>query len=271
MRTGILRHSILGNAAFAAGLASCLLFLDAEAGNPRLSSAWHCGTIEVDGRDEDWSAGRVYLDDRKTTVGVQNDSQLVFVCLMTADESMIRQIVAMGMTVWFDPDGGDDKVFGVRYPLGARDLGHFPPPAGEHPDSPESITMSDSVAPEMELLDEQGEVVQRLLTGARSDIAAKLMIKDHRLVYELRVPLYFSEENRFAVGTVPGARIGVGFETAGITLDRQPPDGMKRPGGGFGGHGGRGNRPPGDRPGRPEALKLWTQVDLIARPEMDTN
>ncbi|GAB4320355.1 MAG: hypothetical protein Kow0074_10620 [Candidatus Zixiibacteriota bacterium] len=263
-----------GIAALATGLTVWLLPQVAEPGTLKLNSAWSNGTVSVDGHDADWEAGRTYLDARKMTVGVQNDSQYVFVCLVTTDETIVRQILAAGLTVWFDPDGGDDKRFGIRYPLTRRGMGLPPPSDARRPD-PHSVDLSDSVAPEMELLDEQGEIVQRLRTGARSDLTAQIRLADNRLVYELQVPLYFGASHPFAIGTAAGAHVGVGFETPEMTRDRpsmnEPRGGMGRSGGrmgggGFGGRGGAGRGSNRNRPGRPEPLKLWTQIYLAESP-----
>src|SRR5262249_60643297 len=58
--------------------------------------------------------------------------------LTTGDRDVERQIRLEGLTVWFDPAGGKEKAFGLRFPLGflhgqGPDAGGVPappPPSG---------------------------------------------------------------------------------------------------------------------------------------------
>ncbi|MBD3298722.1 MAG: hypothetical protein GF341_08715 [candidate division Zixibacteria bacterium] len=246
----------------------------ADSGEPKLTSQWNADTIAIDGIESEWSDSWVYWDDINVGLGVRNDGEFIYVHLATTDEMAIRQMLALGLIVWFDPDGGDDKVFGVRYRTGLGGSGALREFAGKRPDRDDLIALSDSLAPEMELLDEQGEVIQRVQTGARSDLNAQLTMENGRLAYELQVPLYYSEGHPYAVGSIPGANIGVGFETPKPDLDREQMakirDGMRGRGGRFGGRGGFGRRV-GNRPERPEPLNQWTTVELAEDPTSQVN
>lgn len=241
----------------------------ADSGEPKLISQWNADTIAIDGIESEWTDSRVYLDDINVGMGVKNDGEFIYVHLATTDEMAIRQILGLGLIIWFDPDGGDDEVFGIRYPLGLVGSGVLRQFAGKRPDRDDLIALSDSLAPEMELLDEQGEVIQRIQTGARSDLNAQLTMDNGRFAYELQVPLYYTEEHPYAVGSMPGANVGVGFESPKPDLDREQMeairDGMRGRGGRFGGRGGFGRRG-GNRPERPEPLNQWTKVELAVEP-----
>ncbi len=246
----------------------------AHSGEPEITSQWNSDSVVIDGAESEWAQAKIHLDDTKVGIAVRNDDEFIYVHLATTDETAIRQIMGLGLIIWFDPDGGDDKEFGVRYPVGLVGSGSLRRFTGKRPDRNDLTVLSDSLAPGMELLDEQGEVIQRIQTGARADISAQLMIENRRLVYELKVPLFYSEEHLYAIGTNPGGDIGIGFETPKPEFDREPlvktREGMRGRDGRFGGAGGFGRRGR-NRPERPEPLNQWTKVELAVEPMSELN
>ncbi len=96
-----------------------------------LASRWHTRDIVIDSVGRQWPM--TPLDDKQTSVGVLNDSQYVYVGLITANRNLQRQIMRGGLMVWLDKEGGKGKVFGVRYPVGGD--GFRPPEEGAPGDS----------------------------------------------------------------------------------------------------------------------------------------
>jgi hypothetical protein len=88
------------------------------------------------------------------------------------------------------------------------------------------------------------------------------------LVYEIKVPLIQSAECPYAVGAQPGKKVGIGFESPKLDIERM----RRRMGGGIPGIGGRpgmggvpgiGRGPGGGmRPELPPDLKFWLSVQL---------
>lgn len=60
------------------------------------------------------------MEDKRTSVAVFNDSEYVYIGLVTADRDLQRLITRAGVTWWFDREGGDKKTFGVHYPIFSR-------------------------------------------------------------------------------------------------------------------------------------------------------
>ena len=81
-----------------------------------LPSHWNDHKIEVDGKNADWDITYL-IDDNKLVIGFVNDSDFVYLMLATNDRTLAMSMMR-GLTVWFDPKGGSDKSFGIRYPLG---------------------------------------------------------------------------------------------------------------------------------------------------------
>ena len=189
---------------------------------------------------------------------------------------MIRaQVMRQGLTVWFDSQGGKNKSFGIKYPLG-RQIGQ------EERDRMDPQAIMDETTREEMMQRLQESMTDLEILGPDEKVLAKKDIEDAEgievsmrnaagtLVYELKVPLVSSEEHPFAVGVEPGSVIGVGFLS--------PKMQMRRPGGTRGGGGmpgGGGGMPPGGGMGGrggmggmsrmiPQDLKIWAKVQLAS-------
>lgn len=249
----------------------------ASAGDVKLDSQWRNTAITVDGQDSDWESGRVYLKDIKGALGVVNDGEYLYLSLSTNDEGLSRQILYRGLIVWFDPDGGHDKMFGLQYPVRRRGEGFRRPPGDEdepreRPDPGQfQQRMLDSIPSLLTILDSKGEATDTVNLGPDQDIQAQMHMEGERLTYEMRIPLSYSTEHSFAIATTPGAKIGIGLETPKFSFDGHGGGGMHggfgggmkggdMSGGGMGGHGDHGMR--GQRPDMGDPLKLWSEVQL---------
>jgi hypothetical protein len=182
-------------------------------------------------------------------------------------------LMVSGFTVWFDPEGGKNRAFGVRFPLGMQ--GQQPPIAFGARANPEEAEKLIQQQRELEIMRPGKEERQRMLLMQAQGIKAKLGNDQGFLVYELSVPLRESSDHPYAIGIDENRTIGIGFEASELNLDKMreqfggtgrmggPPggSGSMPPGGG----GPSGGRPPGVGPpgGKGiEPLKLWTRVEL---------
>ena len=251
--------------ALASGFAAC--------GSTTFNSHWRTQPVEIDGQKNEWQNLLTTVEGKQAMVGFLNDDEYLYVCLVSSDPTLHRQIMASGFTLWFDYKGGEQKRFGVRYPMGARMTG-FPPAdrEGRRERSPE-----DSVRPrfqidttELEILGPVEHEQHRLKFLELRQIAVKMRVTEGSLVYELRVPLMDNGPDPYAIGTRVGETIGIGFE-AGVRLeernrpedrsgDRGPRGGMGGGRGGGGFRGGGGSYPGGGT--RPEPLDVWAKVQL---------
>jgi uncharacterized membrane protein YgcG len=198
-------------------------------------------------------------------VGILNDEDFLYFVLASGDPRTQVQVLALGFTLWFDPEGGKKKRLGINFPLGAREMGAMP--RGGRPDPQELYELHESMDPELRILREEvdaGKVSPVALRGV--EIALGRI--NGTLVYELKVPLRDLGQHDLAIGVEPGAVIGIGMETPEIDREKMREEMMGRMGGGRGGGmeggGGRmgGGRTGagGGRPQPPEPIRVWAKV-----------
>jgi len=126
--------------------------------------------------------------------------------------------------------------------------------------------------PELEILGPDKGQVRRMLIAESDEVQLVTSYASNRLVYELRVPLAYGDESTLGIGSAPGKKIGLGFETPEIDMAalRQGMGGRgggMMPGGMDGGMRGGGTRGSGMRGGTmPEAFQLWIKIGLAAGP-----
>jgi hypothetical protein len=259
----------------------------------QLSSVWRGREILVDGSDADWQGTTAYIKGSNVSLGIRNDSEYLYTCVIAMDRQTKMQMMASGFTVWFDPEGGKNKAFGIHFPLGLQ--GQPPPVPRQDRNNPEDRTDPEEALKSMEQTQRELEIIgpgekdrERVLLVQVQGIEAKLG-NNHQgfLVYELKVPLRRSANHPYAIGIGNNEAIGIGFETTEPNLEKMkeqmggapggggmPPGGggMSGPPGGGGmppGGGGMGGPPGGGHPGmgplggeQVQSLKLWTRTVL---------
>jgi len=242
----------------------------------QLESTWKDRDITMDGKGGDWLGAKYYFEDSAISVGLINDDQYLYVSMMTENPMVRAQIMRQGLIVWLDPQGGKNKTFGIKYPLGRQGEDQ----EGERMDPgdmmdemtrEEMMQKLQETMTELEVLGSDEEVLGRMDIEDAQGIEVKLRNAGGTLVYELKVPLASSEEYPFALGVEPGDFIGVGFLSPKLQMLRS--SGMR---GGGGMPGGGGGMPPGGGGGMggmrgggmsrmmPRELKIWAKVLLAS-------
>jgi hypothetical protein len=84
----------------------------------QLASSWKQTDIIIDGKQNDWQGDLYDLKKAKVTIGIRNDEKNLYLCFISTDRSVQRQIMSGGFTVWFDPTGGTDETYGIQFPVG---------------------------------------------------------------------------------------------------------------------------------------------------------
>ncbi len=243
--------------------------------------------ISVDGNSLDWQGKLTYLEDKELSVGVMNDETDLYLCLISKDQPLIAQVLRLGLTVWFDPEGGKKKTFGIRYPAVATESATSEKEMGSPPawPMPEPVDLENNIAklresrPEIAILGPEEKEIARIPFMNNESIAVDIGSSSYgQFIFELQVPLKNSPSTPYTVQTSPGEMIGLGFETSQIDLQQlrremldngvksgdrsgrwgDPPGGMR----GGGRSGMEGDRVP--RMGEP--LRLWT-IATLAVPE----
>jgi hypothetical protein len=85
-----------------------------------LTSDWKTEEIIIDGKSDDWNRSLYDLKKANVTIGFHNDAENLYVCFISYDQSIKRQIMSGGFTVWFDPSGGTDEKYGIKFPVGLQ-------------------------------------------------------------------------------------------------------------------------------------------------------
>lgn len=82
--------------------------------------------IIIDGDISDWN-GLIKKDpDEKFGIGIANDDSSLYVCLISEDRRIIREVMKHGMTIWFETGKSDRNRIGLRFPMGtANSRGAF--------------------------------------------------------------------------------------------------------------------------------------------------
>jgi len=226
--------------------------------------------IIIDGKTDDWRGDMFFVENELISLGFLNDQENLYVCLLAENNLTRAQIMRQGLTVWFDPHGGNNKVFGVKFPLG------LPPREGTNSSKGDLEEVEEKTAPEgplteLEIIRSEKETPQRLMIANVKGIEIKAVPSAGLLVYELKIPLIQREEHPYAVGAEPGKTIGIGFETGKFDSSQmrrkgsgETPGGGRPPMGGSRGRGGMGGGMGGLGRGsqRPESLKIWATVKL---------
>ncbi|UCC38965.1 MAG: hypothetical protein JSV96_14310 [Candidatus Aminicenantes bacterium] len=259
---------------------SCIMFLSAffmvsctTISTFELDSNWRSREVVVDGNNNEWLGAMLYFEGEYISVGIRNDESFFYMC-MIAEEPIIRaQVMRQGFTVWFDPDGGDEKTFGIKFPIGMQAIGTpekmIPRRERESEPDPEEMQRAfRRLLAELEILGPGKDEQARLKVEEAKGIDIVLNISGEMLVYELKVPLLHNEQHPYAVGAEVGNLIGVGLEIPKLDMsairDRmggRRPGGTGMPGGGrIGGMGMRGAR----GLWMPRGIKLWMAIQLAA-------
>ncbi len=233
-----------------------------------LNSNWRDREITVDGNNADWLGTMLFFEEDNVSVGLLNDENFLYICMIAEDQFMRTQVMRQGFTLWFDPDGGKEKTFGIKYPLGMQ-------AGGRRMRIDEQSMERSRQAPrrpmiELEILGPGKDELKKMPIAEAKGIDIIVEFSSGMLVYELKVPLIQSEQYPYAIGAEAGSSVGIGFETPKMKrsdMRRQMSGG--RGGGGTmggmrGGAGGRGMSGGGRRSQMPKSLKIWTVVQLAS-------
>ena len=259
----------------------------------KMQSAWAPDKIEIDGQMQDWSGNQTtYFEDEDILMGLANDSQNLYLLVRFNDPQWARMIKMSGLTVWIDPDGGKDKIFGLRY-TGGPSMEDFQQrqgdsartmPEGEN-QFPGMDRFKDKMKerPEFAVVDSKSEQIVPIPKDGSKGPSAEFYSDGGFYNYEFSVPLELISADFYGLELKPGQKIGIGSIWGGSDRDEirnemgGGPGGKTGggPGGGMGGSppsgggpgGGMGGGPPGggmrgERPNMPEKQEYWFDITL---------
>ena len=250
-----------------------ILTLFVNCNNIELNSHWRAREISIDGMQFDWENTLVNIKDKKVNLGLLNDDEYLYICLVPLDQNIIRQAMTQGFTVWFEPDSDPKKKSGICYPIGIQSsnmpLRDFM--AKKNPEEHRKVI--EKSLKKIEIIGPDKNKAITIPVTNPTGIEVRVGTRNERMVYELKIPLAESDEHFYAVGALPGNEIKVQFETGEFkksAMNRPSgirPDGNmdRRGGGGKGMRPGAGGR---ERPDMPEPMKMSVKV-LLASADSD--
>ena len=270
---------VLGAAWLASGVAAERLHFDANRND---------GPITIDGRQDDWKGSLQEFGKYPLSIQVASDSEFFYMRLASSDPGARMELTRLGLTVWFDPNGGTKKVLGIQYPVleqgeegrgrGGYGRGGYGRDEGERRrprdgaggDNADTFTPPDRVVILCPGKDDARSLTKEHLQG----VEVAMAMDQGTALYELKVPLAATSDRPYAIGTATGKTIGLGIETTKFeapSFNRGGGEG--RGGGGLGGFGGghRGGGYGGGRGGGgerrgefqpPKPIKDWATVTL---------
>jgi hypothetical protein len=281
-----------------------IVFFQTGCGSLEMESEWREQEIVVDGKSDDWVGILPYFEEKNISAGVQNDDNFFYMCMIIDEPPLRNQIMTQGLRLWFDPEGGDEKAFGIKYPLGLsmlrpdreftdkerekmRETGR-PQAPDRAPDQERRQQIFERTLGELEILSAGIDEGIRMAVEEAKGIEIRLKMYNAQVVYECKIPLLASEGMPYVIKAHSGDAIGVGLESPqpdlqgmrGRTGGGMPsaggrgggvPGGGSMTGSGRGGMGGGMAGMPGGRGGRggnrqlPEEVKVWASVQLATK------
>jgi hypothetical protein len=213
------------------------IFLLVGCGAKKIESKWTQKALVVDGKAEDEEFPYEYwFKDERVALSVMNDGDYIYFLVSAGSRSLARMLSDLGVVLWFDPGGEQNKAYGLRLVEGQDTITVF-----KGSDS-SKVPANGEQGPAFAVLNEE---------GAYS--------------YEIRVP-------RASVPSAPGKKIGLGLEFTTMQVKSRKKSRSSMPEGGMGGMGGMGGRGMGGRggmgrPGQPapapddEKPKIETKLE----------
>jgi hypothetical protein len=263
-----------------------LTILFVACGSIQLSSIWRDREVTIDGKHDDWLNGLLYFERENISLGLLNDESFMYICMIVENPIIRNQIMRQGFTLWFDPSGGNKRIFGIKFPVGMSEeemqmrgmrAGDVPVKPRREEMDPERIRQSMMrQMTEMEILGPGKDEGVRMPTEEAKGINVTINSSSGTLVYELKIPLGLDEQSPYAIGARAGSLVGIRLE---IPKFRRPNTGRGMAGGmpGVGGRGGMGRMPGGGmrgggmRPQMPGALKIKAVVQLASADKLEQN
>ena len=215
--------------------------------------------IVVDGNQEDWNGKLKYFEDERVAVGFQNDTDNIYFCLVSSDKSNAMKIMSLGLTVWFNPENGE-QVIGLQYP---KKMDRVAPQnlmgknRNQNNNSDFEITINTMMQNQavFDLVDEDGEIIYSVPLGGNDGFEIKVGAVNKQFVYEAKVPIGNNNQAQIPINIFPGENFTIEFETGEIDLDEMMKNGgiqqrMDQGGGMSGGMQGGGRNSGGMQGGR---------------------
>ncbi|HEX7573598.1 MAG TPA: hypothetical protein VF514_10930 [Bacteroidota bacterium] len=162
-----------------------------------------------------WRRAILPLGERDASLAIRNDDYYLYVAFLTTDPELQERIRNQGIYIWFDPNGGEARRFGIRYPVAwgtlPASMDELPHPESTLPGSP--ATGWGRPGDDLEIYTDGYKEYERMGKKDAGGIEVQVTKLSDTLLCQLRVPLREHSRGPYAVSAAPGDLIGVGIET----------------------------------------------------------
>ena len=171
--------------------------------SPDLESRWRDRDITIDGSAAEWSGLIQYPHEDQFGIGIINDEKYLYLCMVTLDESLGRQIERFGFTAWFTATGSNGKRLGVHFPVGLtagsfKGAGMRGQQEGEEQARRQQLEAS---LQNIELIGpaQHDSLFMKTRIAETFGIVARIQATPQNFVYELKIPLHADSLNKYAL------------------------------------------------------------------------
>ncbi len=210
-----------------------------------IQSDWTVQPINIDGLSQDWSDINLNLEKKtKVDYAFKNDGEYLYTLFKFNDPSVLSSIQMTGMRLWFNLEGKNKKIYGVRLltkQITADEyIATIEKRKGPLPEKDKNDIRVNPfyVINKSEVINKKGEPVPQASGSENSSpIRFQVVTQENIVSYEMAVPLKRTTDLSPGIGTEPGNIIKVAFEWGGVTKEMREAW-MKTRGAGGGGGGG---------------------------------
>lgn len=228
-------------------------------------SKWQENELTIDGSKQDWGYNLRYLKDEKVAIGITNDEQNLYLCLVVSENEKIMNILRSGFTIWIDPQNSDAETFGIQYPIKriSNDVREFSKKTRILDMADRKKYIINKLLAEQDeflILNQDKYSLSAYSLNNNIGIEVKIGIEMNQLVYELKIPLTNKKDSLIKFNVQPNDEIKLGFlAEVPQRLERGNRQGRDRPGRGRGGKRGvmSGREQPQKNRGTIEPINFW--------------
>ena len=220
-----------------------------------VQSIWNDQQLKIDGFYADWGTNLLYNEKSNLGFAVANDSNCIYLCLVSADQQVIRQVMMRGLELKIDVPKMKGHTFKIKYPVGMEGMDMSmmrSMRSGGKMGGFDQDWMGETGGPDMTPPMEEMQTEFHLYGPGRDDkriipmqnnmgIDINVGRSQRQLVYEIKIPIqlikdYFEIDQSIAI-----AEMVLNFKMPEMKMADMPSrGGMGGPsGGGMGGHPGR--------------------------------
>lgn len=161
--------------------------------NATIESHWKTGEIIIDGIASEWSTPFSELSDNENwSINVKNDNEKLYLCFISTDKSINRQMMMSGFSVTFNgTQKNKDAIFGVRFPIGMHSNSEQQARNDQNRDPEALKALEEQMLMTLEIVGPNKNYSKPMGVGIADSfgISVKCAQKTDTLVYELEIPL----------------------------------------------------------------------------------